>query len=801
MSTVQVNAHLSEQATKALGQAVEQTALGTTSSANTMATALAPIAGELARVAGGALTTKAATEALSAAQNLTQATGTSLASSLKDITDTLLLYHEGTSQAASVSTSFFNAQSKLGVGVDRIAQTLQRLEPRIVGSRLSLNQLLGIVSQMTPIVGSGSRAMMQVGTVLQALMSPSATAQKALASLGVSLTDSSGHFVGYSAAIDRIKATLSKLPASTNDVAAMQKLLANQTELGTLALETQTKAVKKQETALRLQDQGLTAQSKTLSKTSVLYQLFGRQANIASALIAQGSAGLKANVAALTDTGTAASAAAVKQQDLSAQIETIKAAAATAGTALGTALIPAISQLVTSVMPVVMTITQWISKNPQLTAGILAAVAALGAMTAGAVALSAALDANPISLIIMGIAAVVALLAVAWAKDWGGIQEKTRAVMAALRPVFSALSSAIATVAKWIGDLFARISTNHDVLTGLQVAIRVLSTIISIDIDELRTFLGIWAGIFSFLVNKTPVMSILGAAVQAVAATFRTLWQAAENVVGAIQHVLNLAGQAAGAVGKIPGVGLASGVASNVTGAIGGILDHLPHFASGGMVSQPTLAIVGEAGPEAIIPTAGLSTAASSAQVGVQSASAGVSSSARALQLAQVRLTDAHERLTLAEDAHYKTLAARTKALESADLNLLRAEDALANAKNRLTLSHDKLALAERKLIDAMAKGHATAATRASHSVNGLRVPFGGAALDFTAVGKAPAFGAIGSPSLGAGQQPTVTFMTGSIVVQIDGKTVAATIAPDVSKILFDEERTYAGPINVMTGF
>ena len=34
----------------------------------------------------------------------------------------------------------------------------------------------------------------------------------------------------------------------------------------------------------------------------------------------------------------------------------------------------------------------------------------------------------------------------------------------------------------------------------------------------------------------------------------------------------------------------------------GGMLSMVPHFASGGIVTGPTLALIGEAGPEAVVP-------------------------------------------------------------------------------------------------------------------------------------------------------------------------------------------------------
>jgi phage-related minor tail protein len=40
----------------------------------------------------------------------------------------------------------------------------------------------------------------------------------------------------------------------------------------------------------------------------------------------------------------------------------------------------------------------------------------------------------------------------------------------------------------------------------------------------------------------------------------------------------------------------------NIGGAVGGLIGKIPGLADGGIVTRPTLALIGEAGPEAVIP-------------------------------------------------------------------------------------------------------------------------------------------------------------------------------------------------------
>jgi hypothetical protein len=66
-------------------------------------------------------------------------------------------------------------------------------------------------------------------------------------------------------------------------------------------------------------------------------------------------------------------------------------------------------------------------------------------------------------------------------------------------------------------------------------------------------------------------------------------------IIKPLQTVLDLVGKVIGALGKIPGV-------SSIAGAVGGLVGKIPGLADGGIVTGPTLAVVGEAGPEAVIP-------------------------------------------------------------------------------------------------------------------------------------------------------------------------------------------------------
>jgi hypothetical protein len=67
-------------------------------------------------------------------------------------------------------------------------------------------------------------------------------------------------------------------------------------------------------------------------------------------------------------------------------------------------------------------------------------------------------------------------------------------------------------------------------------------------------------------------------------------------IINPLATILDLVGKVISALGKIPGVG-------KIAGAVGGLVGKIPGLAEGGIVTSPTLAMIGEGGePEAVIP-------------------------------------------------------------------------------------------------------------------------------------------------------------------------------------------------------
>ena len=252
--------------------------------------------------------------------------------------------------------------------------------------------MLAITREMEPVVGTGQRAILKLGSVLQDFLSPSAGAQKILTGLHVSLRDASGQFIGFGPAVDRIGTALSGVHSPAQ-------------------------------------------------RAADLVAIFGKNANIAAVLLAEGSAGLAANQKALLDQGTAAAGAATRNLDLGQKFAIARATVLTMTDAIGGALLPALTGVANVVLPVINRIGQWVTLNPQLASQILLVAGALGVLLYAITNLGPAIALLNLPLVLLIGAAVG--LGVAWANNWGNIRGIVANAVSTISPLLSGLANAV----------------------------------------------------------------------------------------------------------------------------------------------------------------------------------------------------------------------------------------------------------------------------------------------------------------------------------------------------------------------
>ncbi len=665
------HAGISTAAANKIGNAFLSTGGKVTFSANQMMTAFSPVAGEFVNMTGHALNVKQSMTFMNAAMQLAEASGGDLTITTKALADAMMVFHLKVNQAASAGNMMWNTSRLLGVSTDSLAQSLARLEPRIAGSGMSLAQVTGFMVELSKSAGGGRQAMRIAGQAIQQLVAPSSTAQKSLAELGVTLTTSSGKFIGVTAAIAKIHAALARLPGVTKDVVAMQKAYRLQTQLSTLGLQPQTKALKSQESVLSTQISALNQSTKSLSKNSMMQALFGRQAGLMTSIVLGGVPAFDKYIKSVTKSGEVASAAAKQDATFHAMLEKLKSAAEDLFIKLGQKLLPVLVKLAEKTLTITNHIIDWVEHNQTLTKviagvviGVLALIKVIALVRAATeawvvvqTALDVAMDANPIGVVLLAIlalAAAAAYLTIHWRQVgevfvavWHGIEDLlngsasfilnhvTIPIMHAFGAAWTSISNAAATswhavVRVWKDASSWFVATvTHPIAVAFNASWKVISTVV-LDVWHAisdaasatwHAIVSVWDTVSSWFTNNVsqPVgaafstlwSAISGAAsatwhaivsvwdtvsswfdahvIQPIENLFRMLWR---GIITGVHHVVSMITSAFSGI---------SSVFSSVFGPIGSALGIIG-LAEGGLVTSPTLAVVGESGPEMVVP-------------------------------------------------------------------------------------------------------------------------------------------------------------------------------------------------------
>ena len=127
----------------------------------------------------------------------------------------------------------------------------------------------------------------------------------------------------------------------------------------------------------------------------------------------------------------------------------------------------------------------------------------------------------------------------------------------------------------------------------LKEVVRVYSGFVKLQFEIVKTVI---KGVISFF--KSTMIPAFKSAWRTIKKPIDVVRSAVEKVIDAIKWVVNNIGRIGDAAKSIPGVGAVTGGVGKVVGGIGKIFG----FAKGGIVTKPTMGLVGEAGAEAIIP-------------------------------------------------------------------------------------------------------------------------------------------------------------------------------------------------------
>ena len=175
------------------------------------------------------------------------------------------------------------------------------------------------------------------------------------------------------------------------------------------------------------------------------------------------------------------------------------------------------------------------------------------------------------------------------------IGEAQESIGMALLPIIEELLPYLERLATWVGK-------NTDLVVILGATIGGLATAIIAVNAAMRIYTAVSTAAtaaqaaFNVVAAANPYILIATGVIAAISAIylFRKEIKKAIDAIDQFFDRFGILGDIGGAVGKIAGAG--------IFGPIAGLLGKIPGLADGGIVRGPTLAMIGEAGPEAVVP-------------------------------------------------------------------------------------------------------------------------------------------------------------------------------------------------------
>jgi hypothetical protein len=281
------------------------------------------------------------------------------------------------------------------------------------------------------------------------------------------------------------------------------------------------------------------------------------------------------------------------------------------GMTIGQALLPDLDALAKALIPIIQDIGDWVQEHPKLTEAILASVVAFTALLAVLTVVGIIVAALASSFVAFGVgmAAVIALLVGVVVANWTLIKTDTEEtwnfILDFLKGVWALLTAEIEnSVLPWV-ELFQ--DTWSAVSMFTQTTWNVLKEFFTVTWDWLKdlftssldfltqAWTSAWQGLSDFLSNIWTTIK-------------NTVKTGFDDIISAINGFIN----ALDAIHiSIPSIAIPGTKLATPSLNLGFSIPNVPMLADGGFVTQPTLAIIGEAGPEAVMPLSQLGSAAS----------------------------------------------------------------------------------------------------------------------------------------------------------------------------------------------
>lgn len=432
----------------------------------------------------------------------------------KTLTGTMNAYNMSGDQATQMMNALISTVGAGDMRMQDLASSLGNVAPLAAAAGISFDQVGGAIATMTAQNMSAQQASQDLAGTIRALSNPNKVAIDEMQQMGIDSNDLAQnlgqrgltgtletvtaaiaqHTQGGQVFIDTLKESktaaadaklmIQQLPASIQKAAEgyLQGSVSTQQfnkDIKSLTPEQQHLAQQFEKTAKNTDsfNKLLTSGSPAAqTMNAALSKVLGGATGLNTALMLTGGRmqtfedNTKTVADALHKGGSQVDNWDKIQGTFNQKLETAKAAVEAAGISLGTVLLPVVSKVAEAITAVVVPMSEWINKNRTMVGLIATVVGVLAtgigiikgielatkAWAAAQAILNVALDANPIGLIIIAIAALVAGIIYAWTHFKGfrdvviGVFEGTKQAALAFWHSLEAIWHGIATGVTWL---------------------------------------------------------------------------------------------------------------------------------------------------------------------------------------------------------------------------------------------------------------------------------------------------------------------------------------------------------------
>ena len=660
-ASIAASAGITVGAAKKITDAFLSTAGTTIYSAQTMAEAYKGVAGELGATEGHALNSAQAMQFMSAASDLAEGSGEDLATTTKSLGTVMQVYGINTQGAAAAANVLFNASRMTGQGTDQMVTVVQRLKSQL---GVLAPSLASTGTLLVDLAHHGETGRMAMRTVTQAFSTLLKTSTKvpptqeqvnaAFAQLPTSVQGAARAMMNGQMSYKAFTAASQKLPPAQMQVVTAFSTLYTQSKM-TMAQLSALNTTPQQNMLSQLGVHIYTSSGKFVGMGGVISQLAPKLAHLTEAqkltdlqtlfgaraatgllqVISAGPQAYEKYRAQVTKTGSAHAAAEKQAQSMKHEMELIKTTIEDLTTKFGTLLLPILQKF----MGYIARATGYVMKHKALLFALATLIGGFLTVAIGVFVVNKMAkftrSFQDAGRHISGLIEKLFSWARASTASGAEVEASTEGVSAAetemaatseeagaassvaLGPIGIAIMALVPIImllmkhwkAVWHVIKTVAVDVWHVIKPVVMIPIRLYIKMVELEIKALLVvWRYVWTGIKTVAMTvwnfiKRGVMEeirisidIVRAAIGVLGDVWGAVWGGIKAVVMSVWHAIK------------PIIHAISGGISSITHAVGGIVHGAGSIlkgiglAAGGIVTSPTLAVVGEAGPEAILP-------------------------------------------------------------------------------------------------------------------------------------------------------------------------------------------------------